>query len=94
MTGILYYCEHNINRMFHFFWRHVAHLTHLAPSQDLLEAKPEGEGLLLALLVNKLGDPGKKISSKVRYAVRVAKMSAAAVRKIRPRVDCSYQYVG
>ena len=34
--------------------------------QDLLEAKPEGEQRLLALLVNKLGDPEKKISGKVR----------------------------
>lgn len=37
----------------------------LAIEQDLLGAKPEGEGRMLALLVNKLGDPNRKISSKV-----------------------------
>lgn len=37
------------------------------PGQDLLESKPEGEDRLLGLLVNKLGDPERKISSKVCY---------------------------
>ena len=32
---------------------------------DLLAAKPEGEARLLAALVNKLGDPSRKLASKV-----------------------------
>ena len=32
---------------------------------DLLSARPEGEGRLLASLVNKLGDPDRKLASKV-----------------------------
>ena len=32
---------------------------------DLLAGKPEGEGRLLSALVNKLGDPDRKLASKV-----------------------------
>jgi hypothetical protein len=32
---------------------------------SLLRAKPEGEARLLAALVNKLGDPSRKLASKV-----------------------------
>eukprot|EP00884_Botryococcus_braunii_P007419 jgi/Botrbrau1/16679/Bobra.0068s0095.1 len=34
---------------------------------SLLQAKPEGEARLLAALVNKLGDPSRKLASKVAY---------------------------
>ena len=35
---------------------------------DLLAGKPEGEGRLLSALVNKLGDPDRKLASKVGVA--------------------------
>ena len=35
---------------------------------DLLRAKPEAEARLLAALVNKLGDPSRKLASKARPA--------------------------
>jgi ribosome biogenesis protein MAK21 len=34
---------------------------------DLLARKPEGEARLLAGLVNKLGDPSRKLASKAAY---------------------------
>lgn len=33
---------------------------------DLLKAKPEAEARLLVALVNKLGDPSRKLASKAR----------------------------
>ncbi len=36
----------------------------------LLRAKPEGEAALLTALVNKLGDPSRKLASKVRASSR------------------------
>ena len=36
----------------------------------LLRAKPEGEAALLTALVNKLGDPSRKLASKVRACVQ------------------------
>ena len=38
---------------------------------DLLAGKPEGEGRLLSALVNKLGDPDRKLASKVGVYRRV-----------------------
>ena len=35
---------------------------------ELLRAKPEAEARLLAALVNKLGDPSRKLASKARPA--------------------------
>ena len=37
---------------------------------ELLRAKPEGEAALLTALVNKLGDPSRKLASKVWPALR------------------------
>jgi ribosome biogenesis protein MAK21 len=34
---------------------------------DILTSRPEGEAALLAMLVNKLGDPSRKLASKVGY---------------------------
>jgi ribosome biogenesis protein MAK21 len=34
---------------------------------DILTSRPEGEATLLAMLVNKLGDPSRKLASKVGY---------------------------
>ena len=34
---------------------------------ELLSAKPEGEAKLLSGLVNKLGDPDRKLASKVSH---------------------------
>ena len=36
----------------------------------LLRAKPEGEAALLTALVNKLGDPSRKLASKVCLLTR------------------------
>ena len=36
----------------------------------LLRSKPEGEAALLTALVNKLGDPSRKLASKVRASCR------------------------
>lgn len=38
----------------------------LKAAAELLRAKPEGEAQLLSLLVNKLGDPSRKVASKVQ----------------------------
>lgn len=38
----------------------------LRAGSELLRAKPEAEAQLLSLLVNKLGDPSRKLASKVR----------------------------
>ena len=38
----------------------------LKAAAALLAAKPEGEARLLSILVNKLGDPSRKLASKVR----------------------------
>ncbi len=38
----------------------------LRAAADLLRAKPEAEAQLLSLLVNKLGDPLRKLASKAR----------------------------
>ena len=38
----------------------------LKAAAALLAAKPEGEARLLAALVNKLGDPSRKLASKAR----------------------------
>lgn len=69
---------------------------------DLLSEKPEQEGALLALLVNKLGDPTAKIASKAQYllSILVAKheaMKAVVVREvrqllIRPHLSNQAQY--
>jgi hypothetical protein len=37
----------------------------LAAAAELLRAKPEAEAALMSLLVNKLGDPSRKLASKV-----------------------------
>ena len=37
----------------------------LRAAADLLKAKPEAEAQLLSLLVNKLGDPSRKLASRV-----------------------------
>jgi ribosome biogenesis protein MAK21 len=42
---------------------------------ELLRAKPEGEALLLTALVNKLGDPSRKLASKVRPAPSIARIA-------------------
>jgi ribosome biogenesis protein MAK21 len=39
----------------------------LKAAYDLLAAKPELEGQLLELLVNKLGDPNRRVASKAGY---------------------------
>ena len=39
----------------------------LAAAAALLRAKPEAEAALMSLLVNKLGDPSRKLASKVRH---------------------------
>ena len=38
---------------------------------DLLASRPEQEGALLTSLVNKLGDPSRKLASKVSAALRL-----------------------
>lgn len=38
---------------------------------ELLKSIPEGEATLLALIVNKLGDPAKKVASAAAHALRV-----------------------
>jgi ribosome biogenesis protein MAK21 len=40
---------------------------HLQAMYDLLVRKPEGEAKLLRALVNKLGDPNRKIGSKAGF---------------------------
>ena len=39
----------------------------LKAAYELLAAKPEAEARLLALLVNKLGDPNRKVASKAGF---------------------------
>jgi ribosome biogenesis protein MAK21 len=39
----------------------------LRSAADLLAGRPEGEGALLPILVNKLGDPDRKLASKAGY---------------------------
>ena len=48
----------------------------LRAAAELLRAKPEAEAALLSLLVNKLGDPSRKLASKVR-------------RRLPPPCSCS-----
>lgn len=38
----------------------------VAAAAELLRQKPEAEAQLLSLLVNKLGDPSRKLASKVQ----------------------------
>ncbi|CAN0556752.1 unnamed protein product [Ectocarpus sp. 12 AP-2014] len=76
----------------------------LEAAKDLLEAKPEGEGRLLALLVNKLGDPDRKISSKVihllqRLLAKHPAMKGVVVREVqqylhRPGLQPKAVYAG
>lgn len=40
---------------------------------ELLSAKPEGEAKLLAALVNKLGDPDRKLASKVGAGILLSR---------------------
>lgn len=41
----------------------------LKAAYELLAAKPELEGQLLTIVVNKLGDPSRKIASKAGYLI-------------------------
>ncbi|CAM9575688.1 unnamed protein product, partial [Hapterophycus canaliculatus] len=76
----------------------------LEAAKDLLEAKPEAEGRLLALLVNKLGDPDRKISSKVihllqRLLMKHPAMKGVVVREVqqylhRPGLQPKAVYAG
>lgn len=54
---------------------------------DLLTARPEGESALLSTLVNKLGDPSRKLASKVGYLLTTLLaahpgMKAVVVREV------------
>jgi hypothetical protein len=54
---------------------------------ELLAAKPEAEARLLRLLVNKLGDPNRKVASKAGYLLsclltRHPLMGAVVVREV------------
>ena len=56
-------------------------------SYDLLAARPEGEAALLSTLVNKLGDPSRKLASKVGYLLTTLLaahpgMKAVVVREV------------
>jgi ribosome biogenesis protein MAK21 len=74
----------------------------VAAAAALLRAKPEGEAPLLRLLVNKLGDPGRKAASAAAY--QLAQLLAAhpamkgvVVREVghfafRPRIGLRAQY--
>ncbi|CAM9447735.1 unnamed protein product, partial [Ascophyllum nodosum] len=54
----------------------------LEAAKDLLEAKPEGEQRLLALLVNKLGDPEKKISGKAIHLLQTILATHPAMKGV------------
>lgn len=41
----------------------------LKAAAELLAAKPEGEARLLALIVNKLGDPSRRVASNAGYLI-------------------------
>ena len=69
---------------------------------DLLIEKPEQEGILLSILVNKLGDPDGKVASKAQYllsqlVVKHEAMKPVVVREvrqflIRPHLSHQAQY--
>jgi hypothetical protein len=40
-------------------------------ARDLLESKPTGEAQLLSILVNKFGDPDRKVSSRAIHLLQV-----------------------
>ncbi|CAM9779438.1 unnamed protein product, partial [Discosporangium mesarthrocarpum] len=54
----------------------------LETAKELLEAKPEGEAQLLSLLVNKLGDPQRKISSKVIHLLQTLLSKHPAMKPV------------
>jgi hypothetical protein len=60
----------------------------LKAAAALLGAKPEGEARLLALLVNKLGDPSRRLASKVGlYWRRAPKADLASLGRQCAAVD-------
>jgi hypothetical protein len=59
----------------------------LAAAAALLRAKPEAEAALMSLLVNKLGDPLRKLASKVLPASRCPACTAAP--HMVPKHDCT-----
>jgi hypothetical protein len=44
-------------------------------ARDLLESKPTGEAQLLSILVNKFGDPDRKVSSRAIHLLQVVHYS-------------------
>jgi ribosome biogenesis protein MAK21 len=71
---------------------------------DLLNSKPEGESALLSMLCNKLGDPEKKIASRVVYllnelirhhpGMKIAVAAEIERLLFRPHVSQRSQYYG
>ena len=52
---------------------------------DLLSAKPEGEQRLLEVLVNKLGDPSRKVAAKTTYILTQLVQAHPAMRGVVAR---------
>eukprot|EP00953_Heterococcus_sp_UTEX-ZZ885_P022079 12258-Heterococcus_DN1.PRE.4 len=54
-------------------------------ARDLLEAKPTGEAQLLSILVNKFGDPDRKVSSKAIHLLQLVLRKHTAMRAVMVR---------
>jgi hypothetical protein len=52
-------------------------------ARDLLESKPTGEAQLLSILVNKFGDPDRKVSSRAIHLLQVTYYCHTLLHKSR-----------
>jgi ribosome biogenesis protein MAK21 len=59
--------------------------TAMESARDLLEAKPTGEAQLLACLVNKFGDPDRKVSNRAMHLLQLVLRKHPAMRAVMVR---------